>query len=297
MYKFEYNYKVPCTEKKTTFGSVCISNIVFDPVEIEKILPEIVLSDTNLKHMFAENNLNAFNRRNIYKRFIPENKLYKDLNDFIDAQIKHNRSFYSFLAEGILGLVYRDIYSFQLAKGLIDVCDTLTDQHTGVDACMYNLKERKIVLGEAKFYESLQDGLNVIIKDLIENNIYNKMCSLRRTAGSFYETSEIIIKNLNTNETEEITIQRFLEQDITFAGFVLHSETNIDKYNNENFYDAFDISAEKLKDNINTSIPGSISNGQYDIILVHLPVKSKKELIKKIIEASQQKLDLMKVII
>lgn len=295
MYKFKYNYKVPYAEKKTTFGSVRISNIVFDPLEIEKILPEVVLSDANLKHMFAESNLSTFNRKNIYKRFIPINKLYKNLDDYIDAQIKHNYSFYSFLAEGILGLVYRDIYSFQLAKGLIDVCDTLTDQHTGVDACMYNLKERKIVLGEAKFYENLQDGLNKIIKDLTENNICNKMYSLSRTASSFYETSEIIIKNLNTNETEEITIQRFLEQDITFAGFVLHSETNINKFYNENFYDVFDISAEKLKDNINTSIPGLISNGRYDIILVHLPVKSKKELIKKIIEASQQKLDLMKV--
>ena len=160
---------------------------------------------------------------------------------------------------------------------------------------MYNLKERKIVLGEAKFYENLQDGLNKIIKDLTKNNICNKMYSLSRTASSFYETSEIIIKNLNTNETEEITIQRFLEQDITFAGFVLHSETNINKYYNKNFYDVFDISAEKLKDNINTSILSLISNGRYDIILVHLPVKSKKELIKKIIEASQQKLDLMKV--
>ena len=39
---FKYQYKVPKSELKTTYGSVCIENIVFDPNEIENALPDIV---------------------------------------------------------------------------------------------------------------------------------------------------------------------------------------------------------------------------------------------------------------
>lgn len=47
---FEYKYKVPKSEFKTTYGSICINNIVFEPNEIERVLPEIVFKDDNLKH-------------------------------------------------------------------------------------------------------------------------------------------------------------------------------------------------------------------------------------------------------
>ena len=56
---FEYKYKIPKVELKTTFGSVCIRNIIFDPSEIEKALPAIVFNDENLMHMFAEDDLNT----------------------------------------------------------------------------------------------------------------------------------------------------------------------------------------------------------------------------------------------
>lgn len=79
-------------KKRTTFGSVCISNIVFVPADIENILPDIVLSDENLKHMFAESDLNDFNKRTIYRRFMPEHKLYRKVEDYIAAQIKRNSS-------------------------------------------------------------------------------------------------------------------------------------------------------------------------------------------------------------
>ena len=293
MYKFKYYYGVSKIEKRTTFGSVCISNIVFDPADIENILPNIVLSDENLKHMFAESDLNDFNKRTIYRRFMPEHKLYRKVEDYIAAQIKRNPSFYSFLAEGILGLVYRDLYSFQLTKGIINIYDTLNDQHTGVDACMYNIEQNKIVLGEAKFYENLNSGLNKIISDLTESNISNKLSSLSRIARSTEKTAEIIIRNLETSEYDEITVERFLEQDITFAGFVLHSEKNVKDYSKESFYDKYDISVEKLEENIRNSISGLDHLGNFEIILVHLPVSSKQKLIEKMIEeASKRELKL-----
>lgn len=129
---FKYQYKVPKSELKTTYGSVCIENIVFDPNEIENALPDIVFQDDNLKHMFAEENLNEIKRKNIYRRFVPKSKITTDMNKFIEDNIKNNKSFYSFLAEGILGLVFRDMYNYNLAKGVIDIGDTLTDSHTGV---------------------------------------------------------------------------------------------------------------------------------------------------------------------
>ncbi len=160
---FEYKYKVPKSEYKTTYGSICIDNIVFEPNEIERVLPEIVFEDDNLKHMFAEDNLSQIKRKNIYRRFAPKSKITTDVDKFVEENIRINKTFYSFLAEGILGLVFRDMFEYSLAKGIIDIGETLTDSHTGVDACMYNLEQNIIVLGEAKFYESLSLGINKII--------------------------------------------------------------------------------------------------------------------------------------
>ena len=40
---FKYKYKVPKKEFDTTYGSICIENVIFEPNEIEKVLPEIIL--------------------------------------------------------------------------------------------------------------------------------------------------------------------------------------------------------------------------------------------------------------
>lgn len=131
-FMFKYNKKIEREVIQTTFGSICIDNIAFDPDEIERALPDIVLTDDNLKHMFAETDLNDFKKENIYRRFIPQGNTGTNLELYIDQSIKDNKNFYSFLAEGILGLVYRDVYGYNLAKGVIDVSDTLFDTHTGV---------------------------------------------------------------------------------------------------------------------------------------------------------------------
>ncbi len=70
-----------------------------------------------------------------------------------------------------MGLVFRDLYNYSLAKGVIDIGETLSDSHTGVDACLYNLEHNVIVLGEAKFYESLSGGMNKIINDFVGKSI------------------------------------------------------------------------------------------------------------------------------
>ena len=287
---FEYKYKIPKVELKTTFGSVCIRNIIFDPSEIEKALPDIVFNDDNLMHMFAEDDLNDVKRRSIYKRFAPRTKNAAELEQFIDDSLDSNKNFYSFLAEGILGLIFKDIYDYRLSKGVIDINDTLNDTHTGVDACMYSIENNTIVLGEAKFYGKLYDGLPEIIKDFTQKNIKNKLESLQIATENCLESSRIIIKNLGTDGYDELTIEQFLNQKIVFAGFVLHSESSIAKYGNDDFYDGYKVSVESLTKNIKQVLELDELKGEYEIVMVHLPISDKKELIAKVIETSQLRL-------
>lgn len=286
---FKYKYKVPKKEFDTTYGSICIENVIFEPNEIEKVLPEIILQDDNLKHMFAIEEITPSRRKNIYKRFIPKVKTTLDMYEYVQAAIDNNKTFYSFLAEGILGLVFRDMYNYNLARGVIDIQETLTDSHTGVDACMYNLEQNIIVLGEAKFYETLEGGLKKIISDFVEKGIKNKLESLQTGAENCEETNQIIIKNLTLDNYDELTVDQFMNQRIIFAGFVLHSEEDISKYGEISFYDKFFVSSQQLKDNICHSLNNSV-DGDYEIILIHLPIKDKKSLIIKMIETSKSKL-------
>lgn len=287
---FKYQYKVPKVEIKTTYGSIGIKNIIFAPGEIEKVLPDIVFDDENLKHMFAEDDLDNFKKRNIYRRFAPKTKTTLDLDEFIDKSMASNVSFYSFLAEGILGLVFRDLYNYQLAKGIIDVNDTLNDSHTGVDACMYDLDNNIIVLGEAKFYGDLYSGINKIIEDFAKKSIKNKLESLQTASENCIETSRIIIKNLGSDGYDELTVDQFMNQKIIFAGFVLHSEKDVSKYGNDDFYDIYKISTQSLTTNVKKSLNVKDIKGEFEIIMVHLPINSKKNLIAKIIETSRFKL-------
>ncbi len=290
---FEHMYNVSKKEWGTVYGSIRIKNIIFDPIEIEKILPLIVFDEDNLKHMFAEDSLNDFKRKNIYKRFIPKIPSTEDLDSFIDDSISTNRSFYSFLAEGILGLVFRDLYGYDLAKGVIDATETLTDSHTGVDACMYNLDKNVIVLGEAKFYDSFDQGIRQIIVDFTIKNIKNKLESLQRKAENCKETNSIILKNLSTEEYEELTIEQFVNQKLIFAGFVLHSEDDISDYKSKDFYNKYYISTEKLSENICKCLAIDKTCGNYEIIFVHLPISNKKELISSIISKAKEYLNRM----
>lgn len=290
---FTYKYKVPKSELKTTYGSVCIENIVFEPSEIERVLPELVFEDENLKHMFAETNLKQSKRKNIYKRFLPKSEIGVDINRFVEENIRLNRTFYSFLAEGILSLVFRDLYNFDLARGVIDIADTLIDSHTGVDACMYNLENNVMVLGEAKFYDELSGGIKKIISDFVGKSIKNKLESLQIKIENNDEAYQIVIRNLAIDEYEELTIDQFMNQRIIFAGFVLHSETDVSQYGNQDFYDEFLVSSQQLIDNIRNSLNHDEIEGDYEIILVHLPVKDKKSLIVKVMEMSKNKLENM----
>ena len=164
MNKFYLKNKVEKHIISTNYGLVAINNIHFGPLETENYLPNIIFDDDNLKFMFQKNKLNPHMRHLILNRFIPNNRT-TTLTKYIQDSLEQNKNFYSFLAEGMLALIFRDINNYELATGIIDATDTLNDTHSGVDACMFDRENSVLVLGEAKFYSGFKDGIDAIIDD------------------------------------------------------------------------------------------------------------------------------------
>lgn len=276
---------------RTKYGSICIENIEFNPEDLQQMLPQIIFDEENLKYMFSDNMLDNFSKFNIFRRFIPKDVPNELTLEYVTNSISNNKNFYSFLAEGILGLVYKDLYNYKLSKGLIDTLDTVNDTHTGVDACMYDRQNNVIILGEAKFYEDLNQGVNKIIYDFTRKNIKNKIESLEIAVANNSVAYEITIKNIDKQNYEEYSLGEFLNQKLIFAGFVLHSETSTRGYDAIDFYDKYNITSEMLKENIKKSLNIGEIKADYNIVIIHLPIKDKKELIMRIIEIANKKLD------
>lgn len=276
---------------RTKYGSICIENVEFNPEDLQQMLPQIIFDEENLKYMFSDNMLDNFSKFNIFRRFIPKDVPNELTLEYVTNSISNNKNFYSFIAEGILGLVYKDLYNYKLSKGLIDTLDTVNDTHTGVDACMYDRQNNVIILGEAKFYEDLNQGVNKIIYDFTRKNIKNKIESLEIAVANNSAAYEITIKNIDKQNYEEYSLGEFLNQKLIFAGFVLHSETSTRGYDAIDFYDKYNITSEMLKENIKKSLNIGEIKADYNIVIIHLPIKDKKELIMRIIEIANKKLD------
>lgn len=291
MNDFEISKLVSKQEIKTDFGLVKVKNIELSPLMIENILPQIVLKDDNLMFMFQLNEFSSFERECVLKRFVPD-EIITDLDEYITSSIKKHRTFYSFLAEGMLSLVFRDLHAFNLVKGIIEVGDTLYDTHSGVDSCMYDENINILVLGEAKFYEDFEQGINAVINDLTKNSIKNKLISLKKNTEANRSSKSIILKNLKLDNYKFLSINEFLKQKIVFSGFVLHSwNTDLDRITDEKLYDSFKVSEKMIKENIMKEIDVELENVEFEIIMYHLPIQSKKQLIKKIINNSLELLE------
>ena len=288
MNKFCLKNKVEKQIISTSYGLVAINNIVFDPLEIENYLPNIIFDDNNLKFMFQQNKLNTRMRRLILNRFIPNDRSI-DLTTYVQNSLSQNKNFYSFLAEGMLTLIFRDINNYELATGILDVTNTLNDTHSGVDACMFDRENSVLVLGEAKFYRSFKEGIEAVFDDFKNKNILNKIDSFKRNSEYNEESEDIIIKNLCTNNIMELTLQEFVNQNLIFAGFVLHNSLKrVDTYLKEGFYNSLYFSVDDLKNKINKNLNTDVSKCKYEVFLFHLPINDKKELIEKIITRAEE---------
>lgn len=291
MNRFELHTKVEKEKIKTKFGVVSIRNIKFDSTDIQKILPDIIFEDNNLKFMFQKDAFLGRDKVLVLKRFLP-NKDVEDITKFIIESINSNKTFYSFLAEGMLGLVFRDIYGYDLSVGIIDITETLTDTHTGSDACMFDKKENVLVLGEAKFYESLNNGMKSVISDFLTKNIFNKLDSFKRKIEQNDDSWKIVVKNLKVDTYDFVSLSDFMQQKIFFAGFVLHNnEVEMEDYLKSNFYDDFSVNVGDLKNNIKKCIESDNLASEYEIFLFHLPIRDKKTLIKEIMKRASLIID------
>ena len=292
MNKFELKNEITKRTIQTKFGVITINDIKFDSEEIQNILPDVVFEDNNLKFMFQKEKIEGREKQLVLKRFLP-NSHETDLTQFIENSVSRNKTFYSFLAEGMLGLVFRDVYDFDLSVGIIDITETLNDTHSGSDVCMFDKEKNVLVIGEAKFYEKFNQGMNTIISDFTQKSILNKLDSFKRKVESNDHSWEIILKNLKIENFETIQLDKFMQQKMIFAGFVLHSnKLAMDEYINKGFYDYFNVSVNQLKENIISSIESNLYSSEYEIVLFHLPIKDKKTLIKKIIERAKKELNI-----
>ena len=284
MEKFNILNNVEKTDIKTSFGLLTINNVQINPLLFEEYINKIVFNKKRLEYIFATSIKDNKDYVMILKRFIPHTKP-EDLDSFVDKQLK-NVNFYSFFAEGLISIILNDLFNYSLSSGTIDIRDTLIDSHTGVDACMYDLENNVFILGESKFYKDVKAGINNIISDFTNNNgFFNKLDSFKRNIESNQISQSILLRKLDKEIVDEITLEEFLKLDIKFAGFVLHQQNgNIEKYFETTYYDDFVISSDLIEENISNVLNTNYKNSKISIIFLHIPISNKKEFIKIILE-------------
>ncbi len=279
---------------KTSYGLLTIDNIDIAPEKLEEYCSEILLQKDNLQFIFDKN-------INCDEDFIAMLELFlpidvdEDIKAYIENAINENVNFYSFFAEALLTVALKDLYNYKLVSAAVDINDTLVDCHTGADACLYDDKNNILILGEAKFYKNFSEGLNKIIEDLTsKKGFFNKISSFYKHCKHNSQSNLIVIKQLGKTIMSIINLDEFLTLDIIYTGFVLHEHTgNVNKYLNEEFYDNFDISAEKISKNITDTFGKEIET-KHRIMLLHLPINSKKDLIDKVIKnADKKRMDIL----
>lgn len=265
----------------TTFGVLSFENVLFDPDLFETYVIESVLSKENLSFIFQTPANDSCSYKKMLKRFVPSSRP-ENLQAYIEDFCKDHHAFYSFLAEALLPIAYRDVYDFKLILACIAINQTLVDQDTGADACMVDFSKKQFVLGEAKFYQSYREGMTCVANNFIKSNgFYNKLDSLKRAVDNNDATHKIVIRELGKTETTEFSLEEFLELNISFSGFVLHEAScPIEKYLDSHFlYDEIDLSVKKIEDNIQDVCPLP-KNGKYTVTLFHLPIQNKQKLIE-----------------
>lgn len=239
--------------------------------KLEDAISEMLFDENVLSYLFtgiSKSDKNKNNRILMLRRFIPDEFFYKErevLDNWneeykiiFEAMIK-NKGYYSFFAEGLMAYLNLKYLDNKLTFGVISLDETLIDQHTGVDSCMYS--NNYIILGEAKFYQDFGSAKGQIIKDFNNNSIINKMRSLYRKTTQ----SEIFIKDIREIEIN-IGFDEFVKRKKILSGFILHNQSQTYNYTN--------ITEINQVEFINN----------YDIVFYHLPIKNKKELVVKIIK-------------
>lgn len=242
--------------------------------DLDNYILDILYDKHKLNYLFQMNvSITGKDRIIQLQRFIETDFCGRE-KEVDDIEIKtymalnKNETYYSFFAEALLARLNIDYIDSKLISGVISTNENLTKISTGADVCMFS--ENNLVIGEAKFYNSLNKGIHSIIKD---ESFSSKLSDYLKNVIS--SSSEIVLKNI-VGDISKKTSSEIKKMPLTLSGFVLHTKNKSDKY----------TTTYKLIDKINIiDFPG-----HYKIHLYHLPIGSKEELIFK---AQRTALDLI----
>lgn len=242
--------------------------------DLDNYILDILFEKKKLNYLFQKNiPLTGKDRIKQLQRFIETDFCGRE-NEIPDSDIKlyiksnKNETYYSFFAEALLARLNIDFVDASLVTGVMSINENLTKISTGADVCMFS--DSNLVIGEAKFYSTLNKGIHSIIKD---ESFKSKLEDYLKNIIS--STSEIILKGIDGDISEK-TSKEIKAMPLVLSGFVLHTQNKSQKY----------TTTYQLLDKI--SIKDFPSH--YKIHLYHLPIESKNELIFK---AQRTALDLI----
>ncbi len=234
--------------------------------DLDNYIIQIMFEEKNLHQLFEPNTTFEFKKRlNQLRRFIEtdfkneEIKITdKEIQDRIEANI--NPTYFSFFAEALLARLNIDYIDNKLITGVISITDTIKTVSTGADVCMYS--DENLVIGEAKFYNELNGGLNAILNDSSFSSKLESYCN-----NVIASDIEIILKQITGDVTNKTT-EEIKRISFVFTGFILHTKSKRDNY--ETHY-------SKIENIVLKDMPS-----HFRIHLYHLPINSKQKLIYKI---------------
>lgn len=289
------NRKIYSDNKK--FFMLSLENIEIGTEELEKALTEIVLNEDVLFYLLQEKDKTKDNYKRILLSFFSSHEFKSDeeIYDFINANMSKRKAFYSFLGEMLQAILLRDVCKYNLITNVISYDFNPGLTHQGPDSCLYSESDKKVVLGEAKFIESFDECINHIINDFTKStSLLGKLQSLLIAAQVNPDANKILMSRLDDEKIKFVSLEEFLKNDLVFCGFAVHDVlVHKERYYLTEFYDRFNMETNDIKRNVekiyNSEYVKPLSEvGTFKIIIFHLPIKSKRELIFKVIKEAQK---------
>ena len=197
--------------------------------ELDNYIFEILYDENKLNYLFQKDiPLSGKDRIRQLQRFIETSFVNRE-NEVDDEEIiqyiknNKNETYYSFFAEALLARLNIDFIDSKLVTGVISTNENLTKISTGADVCMFS--EDNLVIGEAKFYSTLNKGTHSIVKD---ESFKSKLEDYIKTILS--SDSEITLKNI-VGDICEKTSEEIKRLPLILSGFVLHNKNKSNNYN------------------------------------------------------------------
>jgi hypothetical protein len=276
---------------KTEYGVLTINHIVIDPDQLESLIVEMIFDWDNLEFVFSKNHIKGDERIIVLNRFLPPAKIDEsfDYDGYVEEELKKHTGFYSFLGEALMAIALKDIFGYQLSAAILDVENTINDSHTGADGCLYDSFNNKLIIGEAKFRNSLNDCFDEIENNFsIDSSIENKLNSFYNASRSNPGSRRIILQSLKTNDLKIVEFHDFLKMELIMCGFATHNSLNsTKKYLKDGFYDRWGMTNETINENIKKRYSMD-SAPNYTLYMFHIPIKNKQELIVKVIKKAHE---------